>query len=40
MAYLRKPVDGEALIDLVKFNLDIQISTNDNISSQTKRSNI
>jgi len=40
MAYLRKPVDSEALIDLVKYNLDIQMQTNLNISSQTKRSNV
>ncbi|MFI5236603.1 MAG: response regulator [Ignavibacteriales bacterium] len=29
LAYLRKPVDGEALIDLVKFNLDINLSSNN-----------
>jgi two-component system response regulator FixJ len=40
LAYLRKPVDGEALIDLVKYNLDIQKSNYLNISSQTKRSNV
>ncbi|HEX9253361.1 MAG TPA: response regulator [Ignavibacteriaceae bacterium] len=26
MAYLRKPIDGEALIDLINYNLDIQKS--------------
>lgn len=40
IAYLRKPVDGEALIDLIKFKLEAQILTNNNISSQTKRSNV
>ena len=40
IAYLRKPVDGEALIDLIKYNLDIHIPTNNNISSQSKRSNV
>lgn len=40
IAYLRKPVDGEALIDLIKFNLGAQILTNNNISSQSKRSNV
>ena len=40
LAYLRKPIDGEALIDLIKLNLDIHIPTNSNISSQTKRSNV
>lgn len=40
VAYLRKPVDGEALIDLIKFKLGAQILTNNNISSQTKRSNV
>ena len=40
LAYLRKPVDSEALIDLVKYTLDIQIPTNFNNSSQTKRSNV
>jgi FixJ family two-component response regulator len=39
-AYLRKPVDGEALIDLIKYKLDIQIPNNINISSQTKRSTV
>ena len=38
MAYLRKPVDGEALIDIIKYKLDIHRPTNNNISSQTKRS--
>ena len=32
LAYMRKPVDSEALIDLIKYNLEIQLSTN-NISS-------
>ena len=27
-AYLRKPVDGEALIDLIKFNLDVHYLIN------------
>lgn len=40
IAYLRKPVDGEALIDLIKYKLDIQIPTINNISSQSKRSNV
>jgi FixJ family two-component response regulator len=40
LAYLRKPVDGEALLDIVKYKLDIQIPTNLNNSSQTKRSNV
>ena len=40
LAYLRKPVDSAALIDLVKYNLDIQLPTNLNNSSQTKRSNV
>jgi two-component system, LuxR family, response regulator FixJ len=40
LAFLRKPVDGEALLDLIRYNLDIQIPTNINISSQTKRSPI
>jgi two-component system response regulator FixJ len=30
MAYMRKPVDGVALIDLVKFNLDIKVANNKN----------
>jgi FixJ family two-component response regulator len=38
IAFLRKPVDGEALLDIIKYNFDIQISTNLNISTQTKRS--
>jgi len=29
LAYLRKPVDGEALIDLIKYNLESQLSTNN-----------
>ena len=40
LAYFRKPVDSEALIDIIKYNLDIQIPTNKIISSQTKRSNV
>jgi len=32
LAYLRKPVDGEALLDIIKYNLESQLSTN-NISS-------
>jgi len=32
LAFLRKPVDGEALLDIIKYNLEIQLSTN-NISS-------
>ena len=28
LAYLRKPVDGEALLDIIKYNLEIQLSTN------------
>ena len=40
LAFMRKPVDSEALIDLIKYNLEIQIPTNNNISSQTKRSNV
>jgi len=40
LAYLRKPVDGEALLDLIRYSLDIQIPNNINISSQTKRSPI
>ncbi|NWG28779.1 MAG: response regulator [Ignavibacteriaceae bacterium] len=40
LAYLRKPVDGEALLDIIKYNLENQISNNFNISSQTKRSNV
>lgn len=38
LAYMRKPVDSEALIDLIKYNLEIQIPTNSNVLSQTKRS--
>ena len=40
IAYLRKPVDGEALIDLIKFKLGTKILTNNKISSQIKRSNV
>jgi FixJ family two-component response regulator len=40
VAYLRKPIDGEALIDLIRYKIDIQIPTNNNISSQSKRSNV
>lgn len=40
VAYLRKPIDGEALIDLIRYKLDIQIPTNNNISTQSKRSNV
>ena len=40
IAYLRKPVDGEALIDLIKFKLGTQILTNNKLSSQIKRSNV
>jgi FixJ family two-component response regulator len=40
LAYLRKPVDGEALLDLIRYKLDIQIPTNLNISTQSKRSPI
>jgi len=40
VAYLRKPIDGEALIDLIRYKLDIQIPNNINISSQTKRSTV
>lgn len=40
IAYLRKPVDSAALIDLVKYNIDFQIPSNLKISSQTKRSPI
>lgn len=40
LAYLRKPVDSTALIDLIKFNLESQIQTNSNQSIQTSRSNI
>jgi FixJ family two-component response regulator len=29
LAFLRKPVDGEALIDLIKYNLESQLSTNN-----------
>ena len=32
LAFLRKPVDGEALLDIIKYNLESQLSTN-NISS-------
>ena len=32
LAYLRKPVDGEALLDIIKYNLESQLSTN-NLSS-------
>jgi len=28
LAYLCKPVDGEALLDIIKYNLEIQLSTN------------
>ena len=28
LAFLRKPVDGEALLDIIKYNLEIQLSTN------------
>jgi FixJ family two-component response regulator len=33
MAYLRKPIDSEALIDLIKYNLDIQKSNESSIYS-------
>ena len=33
MAYLRKPIDSEALIDLIKYNLDIQKSNKRSIYS-------
>jgi len=29
LAFLRKPVDGEALLDIIKYNLEIQLSTNN-----------
>jgi len=32
LAFLRKPVDGEALLDIIKYNLENQLSTN-NVSS-------
>jgi FixJ family two-component response regulator len=37
LAFLRKPVDGEALLDIIKYNLENQLS-NNKISLQTKRS--
>ena len=40
IAYLRKPVDGEALLDLIRYKIDISRPTNNNISSQSKRSNV
>lgn len=40
LAYLRKPVDSSALLDLIKFNLEAHIKTNENHSNQTSRSNI
>jgi FixJ family two-component response regulator len=33
IAYLRKPVDGDALIDLIKYNFEPRIQTNTNIST-------
>jgi len=32
LAFLRKPVDGEALLDIIKYNLESHLSTN-NVSS-------
>jgi FixJ family two-component response regulator len=29
LAFLRKPVDGEALLDIIKYNLENQLSTNN-----------
>ena len=29
LAFLRKPVDGEALLDIIKYNLEIHLSTNN-----------
>jgi two-component system sensor histidine kinase/response regulator len=29
LAFLRKPVDGEALLDIIKYNLESQLSTNN-----------
>lgn len=40
VAYLRKPVDGEALLDLIRYKIDIQVPINNNISIQSKRSNV
>jgi len=40
IAFLRKPVDSAALIDLVNYNLEIRKKNSNNISSQTKRSNV
>lgn len=40
LAYLRKPVDSTALIDLIKFNLDIKKSFNTNNSFHNQRSSI
>jgi FixJ family two-component response regulator len=28
LAFLRKPVDGEALLDIIKYNLESQLSAN------------
>jgi FixJ family two-component response regulator len=40
IAYLRKPVDGTALLDLIKFNLDVQFPNLNNNSLQTNGSSI
>lgn len=40
VAYLRKPVDGTALIDVIRYKSDISIPRNNNISTQSKRSNV
>lgn len=38
IAYLRKPVDSEALLDLIRYQFDFKILPNKIISSPTKRS--
>ena len=40
LAYLRKPVDSSALIDLIKYNLEIHIPTKTNNSFHNERSHI
>jgi two-component system response regulator FixJ len=40
LAYLRKPVDSEALLDLIRYQFDFKILPNKIISSPTKRSSL
>jgi two-component system response regulator FixJ len=38
LAYLSKPIDGRALIDIIKYNVDEGISVNNKKTSALKRS--